>query len=260
MEKFSKVLQVIKKNGIHNTLSIVKEKYFNTSLKNHKSYQDLFKGKIGIEIGGPSDMFNNKIPIYSKIKALDGVNFSSSTVWEGELQEGKSYQYGKGMLGNQFICDAVNLEDIESDKYDFVLSCNNLEHIANPFKALSEWLRVTKIGGLILLVLPNKTSNFDHNRKITAIEHLLDDFKNNTSEEDLSHLDEILELHDLSLDPAAGNFKSFRDRSIKNFENRCLHHHVYDMNLLEKIFKYFNIKVLVQNTTRTDFIIVGEKM
>jgi len=32
------------------------------------------------------------------------------------------------------------------------------------------------------------------------------------------------------------------------------------MNLLEQIFKYFNIKLLLNDCTKTDFIIVGEKL
>ena len=164
-----------------------------------------------------------------------------------------------GRKGYQYICDATNLDRIESGKYNFVLSCNNLEHVANPLKALTEWLRIIKPEGLILLVLPDKESNFDHKRRITSMEHLVNDFENNTSEEDLTHLDEILTLHDLSMDPPAGDFEDFKKRSINNFQNRCLHHHVFDMDLLKQIFRYFNIELLLNDCTKTDFIVLGRK-
>ena len=229
-------------------------------VSNYRLYQELFNNKCGIEIGGPSVLFETKVPIYNTIKSLDGVNFSSSTIWEGALLEGENYRYGDGKIGHQFICDAVNLFKVESEKYDFILSCNNLEHIANTIKALTEWLRIIKSGGLLLLVLPNKNSNFDHNRRITSIEHLLEDFKNNITEEDLTHLDEIITLHDLSKDHQAGDLENFKKRSVNNFQNRCLHHHVFDLNLLEQIFKYFNIELLLTDSTKKNYIIVGRKM
>lgn len=259
MKKISNIVQVFRTNGLFKTLKLILRKLTKRKIRNYKLYQKIFYDEYGIEIGGPSGFFKNEVPIYNIIKSLDGVNFSSSTIWEGELFEGKNYKYRKGRTGYQFICDAVNLDKIQSGKYDFVLSCNNLEHIANPFKALTEWLRITKPSGLLFLVLPNKNSNFDHKRNITSIEHLVEDFKNNTSEEDLTHLEEILTLHDLSMDPPAGDFDYFRKRSINNFQNRCLHHHVFNMALLEQIFKYFNVELLLKDCTKKDFIIVGKK-
>ncbi len=239
-------------------LRLFKSKEAKKRISNYSFYQVLFNNKCGLEIGGPSEFFKLKIPIYKKLKSLDGVNFNSSTVWEGKLVAGKTFKYWKQKKGNQFIYDAVNLEGIESNKYDFVLSCNNLEHIANPLKALAEWLRLLKPGGLILLVLPNKVSNFDHKREVTSFDHIINDFNNAITEQDLTHLDEILSLHDLSMDPLAGAFDTFKNRSMINFQNRCLHHHVFDTNLLKRIFQYFNIEVLTTDVTDTDFIILGK--
>jgi SAM-dependent methyltransferase len=257
-----KILNIIKRLralGLAGILKYINRRLPKRRIKHYKRYQKLFYNKCGIEIGGPTPLFKRDLPIYKKIKSLDGVNFSSSTVWEGELVEGQNFKYGENKTGYQFICDAVDLYKIESGRYDFVLSSNTLEHIANPFKALTEWLRIIKPGGLLLLVLPNKDSNFDHNRKITDFEHLVEDFKNNTSEEDLTHLDEILALHDLSMDPPSGDIDNFRKRSLNNFQNRCLHHHVFDLNLLKQIFEYFNIELLLNDCTKRDFFIVGIK-
>jgi SAM-dependent methyltransferase len=260
MNRISSIKQVFVTTGLYKPLRVIKRRFSKKEISNFRLYQELLYNKCGIEIGGPSSFFRHQLPIYKTIKSLDGVNFSSSTIWEGEIHDGGNYKYGKGKRGYQFICDATNLDRIESGQYDFVLSCNNLEHVANPFKALTEWLRIIKPEGLILLVLPNRESNFDHKRSIIRIEHLVQDFKNNTSEEDLTHLDEILTLHDLSMDIPAGNFENFRKRSINNFQNRCFHHHVFDMELLEKIFSYFNIELLLNDCTKTDFIIAGRKI
>jgi hypothetical protein len=48
----------------------------------------------------------------------------------------------------------------------------------------------------------------------------------------------------LRLDPAAGDLTSFRRRSMKNYENRCLHHHVFDTNLVAQTIDYFRLQIL----------------
>ena len=255
----NKAYKIIKKHGVIGILKIIINKIFKERVENYRTYQKLFKRKKGIEIGGPSPYFNNQIPIYKKILSCDGVNFSNQTVWEGEIKEGTNYKYLNYNLGHQFICDAIELKHIESNKYDFILSCNNLEHIANPLKAVQEWLRIIKKNGLILLVLPFKESNFDHKRKYTTFDHLLLDYTNNTKEDDLTHLPEILELHDLSLDKEAGDFENFKKRSLENFANRCLHHHVFSAETLTQMFEYFNLKIKLKQQTNRDIIILGEK-
>jgi predicted SAM-dependent methyltransferase len=202
----------------------------------------LFEGKNGIEIGGPTPLFSSKLPIYSVVNNLDCCNFSSGTIWEGDLTQGSHFNFYKDKKGFQYIREAANLYGISSDSYDFLLASHCLEHCANTLKTLKEWMRVIKPGGHILLILPDKRFTFDHRRTFTSFAHLLEDAKNDVDEKDLSHLEEILKLHDLQLDKDAGNFDDFKKRSLNNYQNRCLHHHVFDFKLLVKIFNFYKIK------------------
>jgi len=258
MNKIGKTAQSLRDDGLTDTLKMIIWTLIGLKIRNYRLYRKI-KNKRGIEVGGPSSFFIKEVPIYKNVKTLDGANFSSSTIWEGNLQEGKYYNYFENKKGHQYISDATDLNKIESGKYDFLLSCNNLEHIANPFKALTEWLRVIKKGGILFLVLPNNRNNFDHNRSIITLDHLMEDFENKVTEADLTHLDEILALHDLSLDPLAGDFENFKNRSMNNFENRCLHQHVFDMTLLEQIFKHFNIQLITKASVKEHYVIVGKK-
>ncbi len=235
-------------------------KLFNTRIPNFKAWKALVDGKSGLEIGGPSGIFSKDkfLPIYPFIKTLDGVNFSAKTIWEGELKEGPNYGYD-GRLGYQFIAEATDLKLISDNKYDFVLSSNNLEHIANPLKAVSEWKRVIKPQGIIILILPRKESNFDHHRSVTTFDHLLKDYQDNIGEDDLSHLDEILKCHDVKRDPHAISLEEFTKRSMSNFETRSIHHHVFDIGLLKQLFKYLNIQVIHSYSSPTDHFIAGCK-
>jgi len=224
-----------------------------------QKYQSFVENKYGIEIGGPSSIFKNMLPIYQFVAGLDGVNFSSDTVWEGRIKSGDAFNYDANRSGCQFISEATDLSEIATARYDFLLSSNCLEHVANPIKALSEWRRVIKPGGGLILVLPNRESNFDHQRPVTKFEHLLDDFTQDVGEDDLTHLDEILALHDLSMDPVAGDLEHFRQRSLKNFENRTLHHHVFDVQLIEEMLDHVGLDIVDVTTTKTDFFALAAK-
>lgn len=190
-----------------------------------------FIGKNLLEVGGPSELFlqNSLLPIYKHAQSIDNVNFSYATIWEGEIQEGSTFKYGN-RIGQQFIMEASNLNLISDSTYDGILSSHCLEHTANPIKVILEWKRVIKSDGYLLLVLPNKEFTFDHKRPITTINHLIDDYENCIGEDDLTHLEEILELHDVNKDP--GLVGSLKNRSLDNFKNRCLHQHVFDDNLI----------------------------
>tara|TARA_A100001015_G_C14955890_1_gene698767 strand:- start:25 stop:873 length:849 start_codon:yes stop_codon:yes gene_type:complete len=234
-------------------------KFVVKKVPNVNIYMDHIADKSGIEIGGPSTVFDLQLPIYKKIRSLDGVNFSSSTMWEGQLKSGNTYSFSKNKKGFQFLCDGTELNNIKDSSYDFCVSSNCLEHIANPLKALTEWKRILKDSGCLILVLPNKKHNFDHNRPITKFEHLLRDYNHNTSERDLACLDEVLELHDLSLDLPAGNFENFKARCMDNYNNRGLHHHVFDLGLMVEMVEFLDFKCVQKCEWGRDFFMLAVK-
>jgi hypothetical protein len=89
---------------------------------------------------------------------------------------------------------------------------------------------------------------------------LLQDLNKQTPEDDLTHLDEILALHDLEMDLLAGNKESFEKRSRANLSNRCLHHHVFDMALIKDVFKYFGLNTyLLSSAPPYHLIAIGQK-
>jgi SAM-dependent methyltransferase len=214
--------------------------------KSFSTYKTQLIGKSGIEIGGPSQVFSKRgiFPAYPIVGNLDNCNYCSSTVWGGAAEHGATYRFDPNKPdGQQYISEATAMEALPSRRYDFVLSSHMLEHTANPILALSQWKRLLKYNGTLVLLLPNKDQTFDHRRPVTTMEHLISDFNAATMEDDLTHLPEILALHDLQRDPEAGDAASFRLRSMHNFENRCLHHHVFDTRLAVTLTEYAGLKV-----------------
>jgi len=210
----------------------------------------------GIEIGGPSRIFQRGqlLPVYPLAESLDGCNFAHSTVWQGKLSEGMSFNYG-GRTGSLLISEASDLKAADAT-YDFVLSADMLEHSANPVGVLREWLRVLKANGHLLLVLPDATKTFDHRRPLTQMAHLIEDFECQRTEDDLTHLPEMLALHDLSMTPEYHDRDALRSRLEQNFVYRCMHHHVFDEKLAVELVRYTGFKVLCSELTDPSHIIV----
>jgi SAM-dependent methyltransferase len=244
---YKKTISILKSRGVIGLSQVAMNRLIpRKPLEAFDALKTRFAEKTAIEVGGPSGVFKRGglFPVYPVLKRLDNCNFGATTVWEGSISSGETFRYDKSRdPGYQYVMEASDLSVIPSDQYDCFLSSHALEHIANPLHALSEWVRVTKIGGTIVLVIPHKLATFDHSRPVTTLDHLIEDWKNSTSENDLTHLPEILELHDLSMDPEAGDIIEFEKRSRKNFENRCLHHHVFDTQLAIDMINYIGLQI-----------------
>jgi SAM-dependent methyltransferase len=216
-------------------------------VRSYEAAKQLLRGRSGLEIGGPSSLFqrHGPFPIYTVVGRLDNCNFSRNTIWEGAIEEGPTFRFDpKHAPGRQYILEASDLSAIASASYDFVLASHTLEHIANPLRALREWTRTLKAGGVLVLVLPDREHTFDHRRATTTFGHLIDDHERGIGEDDLTHVPEILECHDLAMDPPAGDVAAFRARSERNLENRCLHHHVFDPGLVTKTIEWAGLELL----------------
>lgn len=207
---------------------------------------EITKNKQGVEIGGPTHIATI---VYENSNSIDNVIFNKNTIWSSHTDE---YIYYDGKKGKVIINDAVNISHVENESYDFCFASHTLEHIANPLKAIKEWLRIIKNDGYIIIVVPEKSVCFDHKRNYSNFSTLLSQYEKNVGEDDLSTLAEILMNHDLSMDPPAGDFSQFTKRSLDNFNNRCLHHYVYNDALLMKICNYFNCEFIYNETQWLD--------
>ena len=265
MKKIRKLLLVLNIGGWRRIFPILKSFIpYLRRINNYRLYQAHFIGKTGLEIGGPSKIFKRGsiLPIYPIVKSLDGCNYAGETIWEGRIDQGATYYFDRSKAkGDQYIREATDLSGISSGKYEYVISAHCLEHIANPLKALKEWLRVLKQGGILLLVLPDKNMTFDRKRGTTSFEHLLNDYKDDIGENDTTHVDEVIASHDLRLDHQLGGRRELVERLGKNVLTRSMHHHVFDRGLLMQIFKYLNLKVLSVDFAEPEHIIIlGQKL
>lgn len=210
-------------------------------------YDSCVRNRRGIEIGGPSQIFRSRqdLPIYDLVGSLDNCDFSNSTVW---AKHEDTYEFSPGVTaGKTYFCDGSAMTPIPDGAYDFLLSSHNLEHFANPVKAIKEWQRVLRPGGALVLILPHYRKTFDHRRTPTSVDHMFQDYEMNVGEDDLTHLPEILAKHDLDRDPGRCTLEQFHKRSLDNLHNRCLHQHVFDENNSRELLTRAGFEVLASD-------------
>lgn len=186
--------------------------------------------------------------MYSCLKGIDNCNYASRTLWQSEAVT----------FRRNLICEGTEMP-IEDRSYDCVIASHCLEHMANPVKALLEWGRVLRQGGVLLLILPHRDFTFDWRRPVTTIEHMRQDFECGTPETDLSHLDEVLALHDLSRDPPAGTPEQFKARCLRNAEFRAIHHHVFLPETAAQLAQEAGFSVVRQDVQESNIITLGKK-
>ena len=244
---YRNVLLTLRREGIVGVLRAVVRRVRGGKAPTFKLIHAAVADKIGIEIGGPSAVFmkGGLLPIYPLPRRLDNCNFDYATIWEGRIAAGRTFRFDPSRdPGCQLICEGSALVGIESASYDFVLSSHALEHMANPIGALREWQRVLKCEGTLALIVPHRDGTFDHRRPITPLVHLVEDFEKATKEDDTTHFDEIFSLHDLEMDPPAGDLANFIQRSRDNAVNRSLHHHVFSTRSCVEMVEFAGFQVI----------------
>ena len=146
------------------------------------------------------------------------------------------------------------------NEFSFLLSEHVLEHIANPIKALHEWIRVIKKGGKIITVLPHKDRTNDKFRPTTTLEHLIEDFKNDVPFDDSTHYEEWHKnVIEKGLMP--NHYKHLSEEEI--LKTASIHHHAWTETQIVELFEYLNLKVVFidpkVHDRRDSFIVIGEK-
>ena len=259
-----KIIRQYKTRGVIGVLNAIYRKINPVKVKSYSLIKEIVSKGKGIEVGGASSVFSSKgiLTVYPFIESLDNCNFADNTVWEGEINKDALYYYDAShKAGKQYILEATDLHEIESETYDFFLSSHVIEHTANPIKAIKEWMRVVKVNGYLILLIPHKDGTFDHNRPVTSLEHLIRDYTYDVTEEDLTHMEEILKLHDLKLDPEAGSPEEFSERSKSNFVNRCFHHHVFTSTLVAELMDHLELNIkAIEAIIPNHILVVAQKL
>jgi len=195
-------------------------------------YISKIKGKVGLEIAGPSWLFKTYMPVYRFAKKLDNINRDSRLIYGNSIIPGtNNFNYYLFKKGDQFLGE-ITETGLPNNKYDFILSRAVIEYTANPIKAFIELRRILKPGGLMITTVGNKIFTYDYMREYTTFSHILADFEKNVKENDETHFDEIIDLqHDLKT-PFYSSKEELKATVRDNYKTRFCDHHVYSLDTL----------------------------
>jgi len=123
-----------------------------------------------------------------------------------------------------YVADAHCLPKIESDSLDYVSASHVLEHLTNPIRAILEWMRILKPGGVLWLKIPDKRKTFDVKRERTALKHLIEDFEKDVPVDDPTHIDD----QNMNSDPP------------RTVTHPYVHNHVWIPEDIVELFEYID--------------------
>lgn len=147
--------------------------------------------------------------------------------WEPDENRALFYELGDDVQFPQpdivANLDVDGLSMIEDASQDFVIASHILEHMADPIRLLDDIARVTRPGGVAIILLPDRRRTFDRSREPTSLAHLLADHAVAPVAVDDAHVREFLahteppeRYAQLRSDPAAmaDAIRWHRERSI----------------------------------------------
>lgn len=192
---------------------------------------------VGLEVGAR----NNPYPFGSACKVFYADIAEESEI-ENILKNGfrlGSYLGEKRFAKVDYVLSPprYDLGQISDEFFNFVYSDNVLEHTPNPIFALMEQLRITKSGGFVYAVIPNKNFTFDKNRMATPFNSLKEKYLKNTFDYTIDEaLDVIRNTVDFPMNFVESNSEVLFAQQMVNANDGSYHFHVFDIqNTLEML-------------------------
>lgn len=160
--------------------------------------------------------------------------------------------------------DAQTFVGINNDSLDFVISAHVIEHLRDPIGSIVNAIRVLKVGGIHILVVPDMRYTFDRNRPETTVDHVLADFVDggastlrNSYEEHLRYVHPYLTGETY---PEA-DIQRYADENVKHWQSFDCHFHAWSQagfaKLLEaaKQFAPFQVEAAVFVVNENIFVL-----
>jgi SAM-dependent methyltransferase len=92
-----------------------------------------------------------------------------------------------GPVAPDVIGDIADLGHFADESFDFVIASHVIEHTRNPIQAMVQMHRVLRVGGRLLLIVPDKRRTWDATRPVTSLAHMLEDYECPSRQRDKMH-------------------------------------------------------------------------
>jgi SAM-dependent methyltransferase len=179
----------------------------------------------GIEIGALIHPL--WVPPGVKVRYVDNLGGDDLLQAAGEV-----YTNLDGAVKVDVVDDGTELAKFADASVDFVIANHVLEHLEDPVRALRNWVRVLRSGGVLFISLPDPGHSFDSMRQRTTVEHVLRDHNEGPAVSHREHLAEYARVVD-------GVPEERVDARIEELESGAwsIHFHVWELqSFLELLF------------------------
>ncbi len=210
----------------------------------------------GIEIGA----LQNPLPISKDQATVRYVDYKTTE----ELRTSYPELNNLSLVHIDYIGNAEDLSVLPNGSQNFVILNHVFEHLVNPIKALVEFNRVLKSGGIVFLTIPEKTRTFDRNRPRTALEHIVSDYQDPSTDRDYEHFREFAGIK--------YTYKNHIEKEARKLfdENYSIHYHVFIEEDVNNVIAWCNTnwltnfsiidhKSLLPNPADNEFILILQK-
>jgi SAM-dependent methyltransferase len=177
----------------------------------------------GLEFGAGASPF----PVPLDCNVLFADIFSYDSLKEHLYPGQDSYN----LVRPDYVTDIKTLKGISDESLNFIVTCHVIEHTNNPIAALDSCHRALKPGGALVLVVPDMTKTFDSGRELTALDHLIEDYRSPSMDRDLLH---YKEFYDKSL-PITSNVNKMEFIIQKQKEGGDIHYHTWTYKSFEEL-------------------------
>jgi SAM-dependent methyltransferase len=141
----------------------------------------------GLEIGALHNPL--RVPSSARVRYVDRLTVPELERQYPELRREK-------LVAVDIVDDGEHLTTVPDASQDFVIANHFLEHCQDPLGALESMLRVLRPGGVLYLAVPDRRFNFDADRPVTPLEHVLEDHRAGPAGSRRDHYEEWARLVD----------------------------------------------------------------
>lgn len=170
--------------------------------------------------------------------------------WEGVAE----YE-GYYLIDPEVVEDATTLSSLPDNGYDFLVACHMLEHSPDPIRALVNWVRVVRPGGIVMIVVPDKRFTYDRDREITSFEHVYRDYVEGPNVSADEHYTDIARnIYKMDIEMEIADYVSKKEPAV--------HFHVWDLEAFIDLILRFkgevndSIEVLEMKTNIQETLVV----
>jgi SAM-dependent methyltransferase len=184
----------------------------------------------GIEIGALHNPL--KVPATANVKYVDRMKRDELYQQYPEL---RSYD----LVDVDIVDNGEDLTTFAVTSQDFIIANHFIEHCENPIKTIKNFIRVLKSGGILYLAVPEAKANFDKERPITTLKHVLDDDQYGPELSRSQHFLEWAQYVDAFNGILHKDLQSMRDRAATlDQQNYSIHYHVWDRLHFEQLINH----------------------